>query len=153
MRRTLASITRNRHGGAAAELALILPVVTGLLMGALDFSHAWSTRLGLEQAAQAGIELVAQRKGVATSYAYALTEARTRWGKPLTASALDSWLECNGVRQGSLTANCNGGQRARYVSIVLRAEFVPLMGWGRFMNGNTDSDGMIVTGDAAVRVQ
>jgi hypothetical protein len=153
MRRSLTSITRNRAGGSAAELALILPMIGGLLMGALDFSHAWTTRLALEQAAQAGIELVAQRKGVATDYNYALTEARNRWGKALTSSTLDNWLECNGVRQASLTANCNGGQRARYVSIRLRANFVPMMGWGRFMNGDTDGDGVIVTGDAAVRVQ
>lgn len=153
MRRAPASITCNRHGGSAAELALILPMLGGLLMGALDFSHAWTARLALEQAAQSGIELVAQRKGVASSYAYALAEAQARWGKPLTASTLDTWLECNGVRQSGLSANCNGGQRARYVSIRLRANFVPMMGWGRFMNGDSENDGVIITGDAAVRVQ
>jgi hypothetical protein len=153
MRRALTLIPRARCGAAAAEFALILPTVAAMVMGALDFSHAWSTRLGLEQAAQAGIELVAARKGIATNYNYALAEANARWGKPLTSSALDTWLECGGVRQPNLTANCNGAQRARYVSIQLRAEYVPMMGWGSLFNGSTGNDGFIITGDAAVRIQ
>ncbi len=153
MRRALALITRDRRGASAAEFALILPTIGAMMLGALDFGQAWSTRLELEQAAQAGIELIAARKGVATSYSYALAEATTRWGKPLTSSTLSSWLECNGVVQSTLTANCNGGQRARYVSIRLRAEYTPILGWGGLFNGNTANDGFIVTGDAAVRVQ
>ena len=132
---------------------LITPVVAGLLFVALDFSGAWLTRLQLEQAAQRGIEAAAARRGVALSYTYALNEATTAWGKPLRSSALDTWLECGGVRQGSLTVSCNGQQRARYVSIRLVGEYAPVFNWGGVLTGNTANGGYLILGDATVRVQ
>jgi Flp pilus assembly protein TadG len=150
MRARLSPLAQSRHGGAAAEFALVLPVVAGMILGALDFSHAWTTRLALEQAAQAGIELVAARKGVASSYTYALAEAQTRWGKPLTSSTVDSWLECGGVKQSSLTSSCGTTQRARYVSIRLTAQYVPMMNLDALLGG---AGTVTVVGDAAVRVQ
>lgn len=146
-------LRRARDGAAAMEMVLIVPVVTGILFAALDFSGAWSTRLQLEQAAQRGIESVAARRGVSSNYSYALTEATTAWGKPTTSRVLDNWLECGGVRQANLTNDCAGAQRARYVSIRLAAEYVPAFGWGAFFNGATANNGFIIEGDATVRVQ
>lgn len=149
----LGSLRRNRCGAAAVELVLITPIVAGMLYAAMDFSKAWMMRLNLEQAAQGGIEAVAAQRGVQSSYAYALTEATTAYGQPTTSATLDNWLECDGVRQGNLTASCNGAQRGRYVSIRLAAEYVPAFGWGAYFNGATANNGFIVTGDATVRVQ
>ena len=149
----LRHLRRDRCGAAAMELVLITPIIAGLLYGALDFSKAWMMRLNLEQAAQGGIESVASQRSVQASYAYALTEATTAYGQPLTASTLDNWLECGGVRQANLTNDCGTNQRARYVSIRLAAEYVPAFGWGVFFSGATANNGFIVVGDATVRVQ
>jgi Flp pilus assembly protein TadG len=149
----LKQLRRARDGAAAMEMVLITPVVAGLLFAALDFSGAWLTRLQLEQAAQRGIEAASAQRNVQSSYAYALTEATTAWGKPYTSAVLDAWLECGGVRQANVTTSCNGAQRARYVSIVIRAEYVPSFGWGKFFDGSTANNGFIVTGDATVRLQ
>ncbi|WP_164157697.1 TadE/TadG family type IV pilus assembly protein [Sandarakinorhabdus rubra] len=153
MRRLLA-LFADRHGGSAAEFALVLPVFGGMVLGALEFGNAWSTRLALEQAAQAGIEAVASKRSFNNGFGFALTEAQTRWGKPLTSSSMDTWLECDGARQAADVTNCaSGQQRARYVSIVLRAEYVPGLNFGGFVRGSGPSGGFIITGDAAVRTQ
>lgn len=150
--RALNQLRRARDGAAAMEMAIIMPVIAGLMLVAIDFSNAWSTRLALEQAAQRGIELVAARKGVATSYAYIRDETIAAWGKPFTAATVDSWLECGGVRQATLTANCAGAQRARYVSVRISADFQPSFNWGGVISGGRNG-GFNLTGDATVRVQ
>lgn len=134
------------------EMVIIMPVVAGLLMVAIDFSNAWSTRLALEQAAQRGVELAAVRKGVAANYDYIRAEAVAAWGKPFTAAVVDSWLECGGVRQASLNASCAGVQRARYVSVTISADFQPSFNWGGVISGGR-SGGFNLTGDATLRVQ
>lgn len=149
----LRELRRAKGGAAAMEMVLITPVVAGMLMAAMDFSNAWLIRLQLEQAAQRGIEAVAARRGVATDYSYALTEATTAWGQAYQSATLDNWLECDGVRQANLTADCGAGQRGRYVAIAISAEFLPFYKWGGVMKGTTANNGFIVTGDATVRVQ
>ena len=149
----LRALARSRSGSAAVEMVVITPVVAGLLFAALDFSGAWMTRLQLEQAAQRGIEAVASKRGVQSSYAYALTEATTAWGKPYKTAVLDNWLECGGVRQTNLTASCGSTQRARYVSITMTAEYAPFLKWGNQIRGNSTNNGFVVAGDVTVRVQ
>ncbi|OSZ72526.1 hypothetical protein CAP39_04145 [Sphingomonas sp. IBVSS1] len=153
MRRRLSALFGDRRGASALETAVILPVVGGLVMVAMDFSNAWLTRLQLEQAAQRGIELVAARKGVATSYNYALTEMTTAWGKDYTSATVDAWLECGGERQASTTANCGTAQRARYVQLSITAPFTPIFGWGSLYDGPGSNGGATLVGDAVVRVQ
>lgn len=153
MKRRLVSLRGDRRGASALEAAIILPVVGGLVMVAMDFSNAWFTRLQLEQAAQRGIELVAARKGVATSYNYALTEMTTAWGKSYTSATVDAWLECGGVRQATTTANCGTTQRARYVQLRIAAPFSPMFSWGSLYAGPTTNGTATLVGDAVVRVQ
>lgn len=143
-----------RRGGAAAEFALILPMVGTMLLGSLDFANAWSNRLRLEQAAQAGIEMIVARQGFSPSYSFALAEAQARWGDPLTSSKVESWLECDSVKQSPGTTQCGSGEaRARYVAIELRAEFMPTLKLGSILKGGGPNGGFIIIGDAAVRVQ
>lgn len=153
MMRQLLGLGRDRRGAAAMEMALITPVVGGMLLAALDFSGAWLARLQLEQAAQRGIEAVANRRGVATDYSYALADAQAAYGKPLQSAVLDNWLECGGVRQASLTTNCNGQQRARYVSIRLVGTYDPVFNWGGLLSSGRAGNGYRILGDAAVRIQ
>lgn len=153
MMRLLARLRHDRSGASALEIAIVLPVLGGVAMAAMDFSNAWLTRLRLEQAAQRGIELVAARKGVAPDYGYAVTEMTNAWGGNYTSATVDAWLECGGVRQGSTTANCNGLQRARYVKLRIAASFSPMFSWG-ILYDSTRSDGTaLLVGDAVVRVQ
>lgn len=150
--RPVRTLARARSGAAALEMAIIMPVIAGMMLVAIDFSNAWSMRLQLEQAAQRGIELAAARKGVANNYDYVRAEAVAAWGKPVTSARAETWLECGGIRQGSLTANCNGAQRARYVAVTISADFQPSFNWGGVISGNRNG-GFNLTGDATVRVQ
>jgi Flp pilus assembly protein TadG len=153
MKRPLGNLVHCRSGAAALEAAIILPIVAGILMAALDFSNGWLTKLQLEQAAQRGIELVAARKGVATSYEYARTEMINAWGGNYTSATVEAWLECGGTAQASLTANCAGAQRARYVKLRIAATFNPMFGWGILYDGPDSGGTATLVGDAVVRVQ
>jgi Flp pilus assembly protein TadG len=153
MMRPLRKLIRNQSGAAALEMAITLPIVAGMLMAALDFSNGWLTRLRLEQAAQRGIELVAARKGVATSYDYARTEMINAWGEAYTSATVQSWLECGGTVQVSPTADCAGAQRARYVKLRIAATFSPMFGWGILYDGPESGGTATLVGDAVVRVQ
>jgi hypothetical protein len=150
--RRLRNLSSARDGAAAMEMVLIMPVIAAMMMVAIDFSNAWFMRIALEQAAQRSIELAAVRKGVASDYDYIRTEAIAAWGKQYTAAVMDNWLECGGVRQASLTANCNGAQRARCISISISADFQPSFNWGSVIPGGTGG-GFNLTGDATLRVQ
>lgn len=142
-----------RHGSSAIEFALILPVLAGIMFAAMDLAGMWTMRLSLEQAAQRGIERATNRSGVSENIEYIRTEAVTAYGQPITASTVDMWLECEGVRQASITASCDTGQRALYVSLRLEDEYVPSLGWGGLVDSATINGGFAVVGDAAVRLQ
>lgn len=153
MMRPLRTLIRARTGAAALETAIILPIVAGIVMATLDFSNGWLTKLRLEQAAQRGIELVAARKGVATSYDYARDEMISAWGDDYTSATAESWLECGGTVQASTTANCAGAQRARYVKLRIAATFNPMFNWGILYDGPASDGTATLVGDAVVRVQ
>lgn len=153
-RTMIARLRADRAGAAALEMAIILPVVGTMVMVAMEFSNAWMMRLRLEQAAQRGVELIQARKGVAGNYDYAVTEMTTAWGRTYNSATSDSWLECGGVRQASLTANCNGAQIARYVKLRITATYVPTLGWGRVIGAaGSGASANVLVGDAVVRVQ
>lgn len=151
--RPIRTIIGNRAGAAALETAIMLPIIAGIMMATLDFSNGWLTKLRLEQAAQRGIELVAARKGVATSYDYARSEMINAWGDAYTSATVESWLECGGTVQASATADCAGAQRARYVKLRITAPFNPMFGWGILYDGPESGGTATLVGDAVVRVQ
>lgn len=147
-------LARDRTGASAAEFALLAPLLASMIFGAIDLSLATSTILELEQAAGRTAELVTAPGTVALSYADLPAEARAAYGKDVDAAVGDNWLECDGVRQASFTGTCTAGQQtARYVSIRVTTEYVPIVGWGGLIAGNGPNNGFILTGDATVRVQ
>lgn len=145
-------VKADTSGTSAVEFALILPVLAGLLFAAVDLAGLWNMRLGLEQAAQRGIERAANTLGVTDNTEQVRAEAIAAYGQPLATATVDLWLECDGVRQASISAGCNNAQRAVYIALRLEDNFVPSFGWGGLFTGEP-SGGLTVAGDAAVRLQ
>lgn len=152
--RQLRALARDRTGASAMELLLITPVIGGMIFGAVDFGLAFTQKLALEQAAGRTAELVTAPGTVALSYANLPAEAKTAYGKSSATSTVDNWLECNGTRQSSFTGSCPITQQtARYVSIVISDDYVPIASWGGLIHGSGQKNGFRLTGDATVRVQ
>jgi Flp pilus assembly protein TadG len=144
----------DRAGASAVEFALIAGLLTALLFGALDIYGAYAMNLALEQAAGRTAQLVTAPGTVALSYTNLPAEATSAYGATVEKVVTSNWLECDGVVQSSFTGTCaTTAQTARYVSIALTDEYVPIMGWGRLFSGHGPNNGLMVTGDAVVRIQ
>lgn len=153
------SLLRCEGGASVVEMGLAAPILATMLMGMMDVSRAYSSKLQLEQAAQRTIEKVEQQRSVSTDYSTLATEAAAAAGVPATQVKVDFWLECNGVRQGDGTAgNGFNGQCtdasaniARYVSVAITSYFTPMFP-AKFPGSNADGTYTFV-GKAGVRVQ
>ncbi|QIK79425.1 pilus assembly protein [Sphingomonas piscis] len=60
MRRLLAHLVRTEIGSVTIELALIAPVLIGVMIGIVDVSNAFSRQLAVEQGAHRAIEKIMQ---------------------------------------------------------------------------------------------
>jgi hypothetical protein len=154
-RRLLTRLHGCRVGAAGAEMALIAPVLAGLLFVGMDVGLAFWEKHQLEQAAQRGIELAVAPGTIGTgSFSYLGPEVRAAYGKPVQSLTVDNWLECNGVRQSNWNSFCPAGQTfARFVSVRVQAEYVPNYSFGGLLHGDGQNGGFMLTGDAAVRLQ
>lgn len=145
---------RDRSGAAAVELAAMLPLLFSMVFGAFDIGSGFAMKLALEQAAGRSAELATAPGTVSNSYANLSTEVASAYGKPYLTASAANWLECNGVKQGSFTVVCGAGQqRARYVSVVITAEYVPFFNYLGLLTGGGPNGGFITQGDAVVRIQ
>lgn len=152
--RKLRALAGDRTGASAMEFVLVAPFLGGLLFAAMDFGLAFTQKLALEQAAGRVAELVTAPGTVAMSYSNLSSEATTAYGKPVTSAVMDNWLECDSQRQSSFTGSCPVTQQtARYVSVVIKAEYVPIASWGGLIKGSGPNNGFPITGDATVRIQ
>jgi Flp pilus assembly protein TadG len=145
----------NRRGSSGAEMALIAPVLGGLLFVAMDLGLAFWSKLQLEQAAQRAIELALAPGTTGTGdYSYLATEVRAAYTKPVQSVTVRNWLECNGSRQNNWNSFCPAGQTfARYVEVEVRAEYEPAFDFGGALSGDGPNGGFVLTGDASVRLQ
>ncbi|WP_310498111.1 pilus assembly protein [Sandarakinorhabdus sp.] len=149
-----AELARSRSGGAAAELALMAPVLGSMLFVAMDLGSAFNTKLELEQAAQRALEMGIAPGTTGTSYTYLGPEATAAYGKPVVSSVATNWLECAGVKQASWGMICPAGQTyARYVNVVIKANYTPRFSFGGLLSGNGMNGAWVLTGDATVRIQ
>ena len=151
------SLLRNEHGSSVIEMALAAPVLALLLIGMVDMSRGYSTKLQLEQVAQRTIEKV-QNTDYNPSRSDQVTalkaEAAAAAGVSTSAVSLTSWLECNnnGTKL-AVTSSCSDPTHAyaRYVEIDIQKTYTPMFST-RFAGANADGT-YTLHGVAGVRVQ
>ena len=122
-----------------------------ILLGLIDVASLYAARMSLQQLAARSLERV-QVGNSRTNFDFVRTEALA--GAPAgTQAAVETWLECNQVRQPAATQDCAGGQaRARYVQITVTSAYDPYFRYSplgtRNANGNVP-----LTARSSVRYQ
>ena len=159
MIRHLQSLARDDRGAPIIEMALALPVLSGLLIGMVDISRAYSAKLQIEQSAQRAIEKVQQYNTTASTYDTLKSEAAAAARASGFTSATDSdvtidfWLECNGARAADYNSVCPGSQTyARWVTIDIQGTFTPMFASRRWPGANANGT-FTLHGKAGLRTQ
>ena len=150
-----ASLLAHARGSVTIELAMAAPMMAAMLIGLIDLSTAYSTKLRMEQIAQRTIERV-QSKGFDTSEESALeSEAvaeATAAGYTGATANLTYWVQCDGTKMGSYTATCAPTEAtSRYAELDIQYSFAPIIAH-KFSKSNSDGT-LTVHGIAGIRVQ
>lgn len=116
--------SRRRGGVAALELAIVLPLLILLLLGACDFGRFAHTQVAVASAARAGAAVAYQNRPTPAT--------RAQWEAEIRAAVRDELAALSGFRAADLTvtistaAEPGGNQRA---SIQVRYPFRTLISW------------------------
>jgi Flp pilus assembly protein TadG len=147
------NIARDERATSTIELAMVMPFFAALIIGVVDLSRGFSTKLQLEQAAYRSIEKVQQYYTTESTYSTLQTEAATAAGVPTSNVTIDYWLECNGVRQTVYDSTCPSGQTyARWISVDIQNSFTPMFSSRAWPGANPDGT-FTLHGKAALRTQ
>lgn len=121
----LARLGRERRGAGVLELGLALPILMVILLGLIDVASCYSAQMSIQQAAARALERV-QVGSSRSSFDFVRTEAANAAGVPVSQVTVETWLECNQVRQAAATQDCATGQpRARYVQVTVGSSYRP----------------------------
>jgi hypothetical protein len=159
MIRRMKSLARDERGASIIEMAMVTPVLGGLLIGMVDISRAYSAKLQLEQSAYRAIEKVQQYQASESTYTTLKTEAASAARAAGFTSVADSdvtldfWLECDGTRQADYDTVCPIGQAyARWVTVDIPATFTPMFSSRRWPGANANGT-FTLHGRAGLRTQ
>jgi len=147
------SLARDQRGASIIEMGMVMPVMATLLIGMVDISRAYSAKLQLEQSAQRAIEKVMQYQAETSTYETLYLEAATAAGVPTSDVEVDYWLECDNARQTDYNTSCTLGQvQARYITVTVEKNFMPMFGT-RFFPGANNDGSYTISGEAGLRTQ
>ncbi|HKX92654.1 MAG TPA: TadE/TadG family type IV pilus assembly protein [Sphingomicrobium sp.] len=159
MIRLVKSLARDDSGASIIEMGLMLPILASLLIGMIDISRAYSSKLQLSQAAYRAVEKVQQYNTSSDTYntlkAEAGSAARAAGFTSVTDNdvTIDYWLECNGARAADYNTPCPNGQAyARWVTVDVTAKFTPMFASRRWPGSNSDGT-YTLHGKAGLRTQ
>jgi len=120
----------DRKGASIAELALIAPVLTLFVTGAIDLGEGLSARFSLQQAVNRSLEILQSgpAQGANNSdqadFSYLITETANAAGVPASQVTMRQWLECDNVPKPRYDDTCNAGQEtARYLQLRVTKTF------------------------------
>ena len=121
----LRRLGRERRGASVLEFGLALPLLMVVLLGLIDVSSSYSAQMSLQQAATRALERV-QVGNSRSNFDFVRTEAANAAEVPLSQVTVQTWLECNQVRQPASAQDCPTGQpRARYVQVEITSSYEP----------------------------
>ncbi|HEY0115202.1 MAG TPA: TadE/TadG family type IV pilus assembly protein [Allosphingosinicella sp.] len=144
------ALRQDERGSSIIELALALPFLSVMLLGLIDVATCYSEQMSIQQAAARSLERV-QTSGATTDFTYVRAEAAAAADVPLSQVAVDSWLECNNVRQAASVQACTGTQvSAKYVQVTITSTYAPYFRYSPL--GGRQSDGKVaLSASSAVR--
>ena len=127
----IGSLASHQDGVAAIEFCLTLPIVLALTFGVYDVSRMISARIDYQQAVSEGAGLaIAQPPQITTAPIVAAVASAAK--VPTSQVSVGVELRCNDVTMPAGTTACASAddERARFVNISVRADFVPT--WTHF---------------------
>jgi Flp pilus assembly protein TadG len=149
------SLARSEDGTSVIEMGFAAPILALLLMGMVDMSRGYSTKLQLEQISQRTVEKIQNTDYADTAdFKTALkAEAAAAAGVAASAVTINSWHECNndGVKL-SFSATCpnEADSYARYVEVSIQKTYTPMF---KTRFGGAEANGTYtLVGTAGVRV-
>lgn len=152
MNRRSLRVFADESGSSVIEMGLVAPFLAAMLIGMVDLSRAYSTKLQVEQAAQRTIEKIQVTSYQPTDNTTLQTEAAAAAGVAVANVTVSSWLQCNNSStKQSFTGSCSGSEPfARYVEIQITKAYTPLFAvkWDRTASGI-----WTINGKAGIRVQ
>lgn len=150
----LRALVRDARGTSFVEMGMLAPFFAMMVLGTVDASRAVSEKMRLQQAAARSIELASAGGLDSTAFNSLQAEAATAAGVSATQVTVDSWLECDRVRQTDFNGDCTSTQEiGRYASVAINNNYAPwfassLAGMGYPISGN-----ITIQGKASVRLQ
>jgi Flp pilus assembly protein TadG len=148
--RTLSRLRRCERGVSIIELGLVMPLLSIMLVGLVDVASCFSAQMTIQQAAARSLERV-QTSGSTTDFAYVRTEAAAAAGVAESQVTLDSWLECDNVRQAATVVTCTSTQiSAKYLQVSISSTYTPYFPFSPL--GTRQADGKVgLSAASAVR--
>jgi Flp pilus assembly protein TadG len=121
----LLRLARDRRGASIIEMALALPVLSVMMLGLIDVASCYSAQMSIQQAAARSLERV-QVSGSSTDFTYVKTEAAAAADVPVSQVTVETWLECDYVKQGTTVQSCSANQVAsKYVKVTINSSYAP----------------------------
>ncbi len=117
--RHLECLARDRSGVALVELCFVAPMLVLMVCAVSDASIGFARRLQLQQAAGRAVEMSLASGLTSVTATNAQNEAASAGGVPTGQVAVDTWLECGGVRQTNISDVCATGSPARFISVTV----------------------------------
>ena len=152
MKNVLSAIARAKRGTSAVEFALSAPILVGLLVPVADLGMAYSDKIMVQQAAQAGAQYAALHpwhSGAATEIANAVTSATT-----LPVAATPAPRQICGCPSGSAVtevtcgSTCSNSEIAGYYVLVsAQLPYTPVLPYSALGNS------VILTAETTVRIR
>ena len=130
LRRLFWTRARRQAGGSQVELALIAPLLIGLLVGIWDFGTALQERSRVVSAARAGLEYAVGHPDDVDDEAAIATAVRADAGADGEALGIASRRYCQCADGSTVACNgtCNAGAAPRkYVRIEVRRDYRTLL--------------------------
>jgi Flp pilus assembly protein TadG len=138
--RRLRAFWRERKATSAIELALVLPLIAGMIVPLADLGMGAYTKMQVQNAAQAGADYALKNAGSAfnaTNIGNAVTSATSLSGvvanQPAPPSEVCHCVDSSGgspvLDSGSAppcTGSCTSGTMGTYVVVNARASYTPL---------------------------
>jgi Flp pilus assembly protein TadG len=146
----LHQLRRDHRGTSVIELALALPFLSVMLVGLVDVASCYSAQMSIQQAAARSLERV-QVAGPSGDFAFVRTEAASAAGVPVSQVTVETWLECDNVKQAATVQTCSETQAsANYVKVTISSSYAPYFGYSPL--GARTSDGRVpLSASASVR--
>lgn len=119
LRSALFRLWRDERGTSLIEMTFILPMLVMLGVGATDLAMCYARQLAVQQAASRTMEF-AIAAGNQTNFAATLKAEGAAAANVAAANVtIDTWLECDGVRQADVNGSCASSGPARFASITI----------------------------------